>query len=77
MARNITLSLPDELVRKVKVLAAERDTSISALVASLLTRELEQGSDYNGQWAAEETLMRRGVLEVGRITWSRDQVHDR
>ena len=34
--RNITLSLPEELVRKAKVIAAERDTSVSALVAELV-----------------------------------------
>jgi len=36
MTRKVTLSLPEDLVRRVRVFAAERDTSMSALVVDLL-----------------------------------------
>jgi hypothetical protein len=75
--RNITLSLPDELVRKAKVLAAQRDTSVSALVCGLLEQAVGQVEDYDSVWAAEEQAMAAGLLEVGPITWTRESVHER
>lgn len=77
MARNITLSLPDELVRRAKVLAAERDTSVSALVTSLLELMVGDASDYDELWAREEGVMESGVLRVGDLTWSREALHVR
>lgn len=77
MSRNITLSLPDELVRKAKVLAAQRDTSVSALVASLLEHLVDDGSGYDDLWASEQAVMTRGVLRVGEVSWSRSDLHER
>lgn len=77
-SRNITLSLPEDLVRKAKVIAAERDTSVSALVAELIAHLAGGSSDYEETWAEEEELMKRGdLLRVGDITWSREELHDR
>lgn len=76
--RNITLSLPEELVRKAKVVAAERDTSVSALVAELVAHLVGGSSGYPQAWAEEEDLMERGdTLRVGSITWTREELHDR
>lgn len=77
VSRNVTLSLPDELVRKAKVLAAQRDTSVSALVASLLEHLVDDASGYDDLWASEEAVMTRGVLRVGEVTWSRSDLHER
>ncbi|HZJ09930.1 MAG TPA: DUF6364 family protein [Trueperaceae bacterium] len=76
--RNITLSLPEDLVRSAKILAAQQDTSVSALVADLLRQVTDQGGEYDSLWAAEERLMAEGIgLEIGSITWSRDEAHER
>lgn len=76
--RNITLSLPEELVRKAKVVAAERDTSVSALVAELVASLAGGSADYDRAWAEEVALMRRGSgLRVGELTWTRDELHSR
>jgi hypothetical protein len=69
--------LPDELIRRAKVLAAERDTSVSALVSSLLGQLVGKVPDYDETWAAEEAVMADGVLQVGELTWSRDELHRR
>ena len=42
--RNITLSLPTDLVRRAKVYAAEHDTTINALVRKLLQENLSRES---------------------------------
>lgn len=77
-ARNITLSLPEELVRRAKVFAAQRDTSVSALVGELLSQLTGNPPDFDLAWAEEELLMDEGVgLRVGEVTWSREDVHQR
>ena len=68
--------MPEDLVRRAKVLAAQRDTSVSALVAQLL--EGLVGSERTADaWEREKVRMRSGLLEVGEVTWSRDDVHER
>jgi hypothetical protein len=76
--RNITLSMPEELVRRAKILAAQRDTSVSGLVARLLEQLVGDVRDYDEVAEQERRLMTEGVgLRVGTITWSRDEVHQR
>jgi hypothetical protein len=76
--RNITLSMPEELVRRAKVLAAQRDTSVSGLVARLLEQLVGDVRDYDDVAAQERRVMQEGIgLRVGEITWSRDEVHER
>jgi hypothetical protein len=77
MARNLTLTLPSELVRRARVVAAARDTSVSALVAEFL-EQLTREDDYDEVWARERALMRSGLpMRVGTVTWTRDDVHER
>lgn len=75
--RNLTISLPEDLVRRAKVLAAEHDTSVSSLVRDLLI-EATKADEADERWEREVALMRRGdLLRVGEVTWSRDEVHER
>ena len=75
--RNMTITLPEDLVRRAKVLAAQRDTSVSALVRDLLT-EATGADQSEDRWAQEEALMRQGdLLRIGEVTWTRDELHQR
>lgn len=70
--------MPEELVRRAKVLAAQRDISVSSLVARLLEQLVGDVRDYDEVWELERQMMSDGIgLQVGPITWSRDQLHDR
>ena len=61
-----------------EVHAAERDTSVSALVAELLTQLVGRVGDDEQMWAEDERLMESGLgMRVGAITWSREDVHAR
>lgn len=63
-------------MRRAKVLAAQRDTSVSALVAQLLEQLVGDVADYDQAWADEEQLMASGIgMRVGTIDWSRDDLH--
>jgi plasmid stability protein len=52
--RNITLSLPDDLIRKAKMHAAQRTSSVNALVRKLLEGTL---SDERRTRAAADELL--------------------
>lgn len=44
--KNVTISLPEEVYRRARVKAAERDTSLSGLVRDYLTSLGEEESDF-------------------------------
>jgi hypothetical protein len=46
MKQNITLSLEKRLVRKARILAAQRSTSVSKLMAMELARLIEESGRY-------------------------------
>jgi predicted transcriptional regulator len=77
--RNITLSLPRELLRQIKRLAADRDTSVSAMMIEALTRLGEEDRRYSAArkraLAALESASSLGT--GGHCTWSRDEIHER
>lgn len=76
--RNITLTLPSELVRRARIIAAARETSVSALVAEYLQSLARQADDYERLWQEEQRLMAKGLpMRVGQVTWSRADSHER
>ena len=77
--RNLTLKLDADLYKEVKVLAAKRDTSVSALVLSKLAELVEEESGYAAARARGLALLERGFAlgTEGKITWSRDELHER
>ena len=77
--QNITLSLPRALLKRVKRLAADRETSVSALMTEALTRVVGEESRYA---AAQKRLIQamrsaRSLGTHGRSTWTRDELHER
>lgn len=75
--RNITVSVPDHVYRNARVAAAQRDTSLSALVVEYL----EQLSGRMDEFARLEALQRSVQAEIGQFRAAdrlpREQVHDR
>ncbi len=84
--KNITISLDDDLYRKARIKAAERDTSVSALVKNHLLR-LIAGTDETGQSEfdrrlAQEQVLRTRLFAAGKglrstDNLSREELHDR
>jgi Family of unknown function (DUF6364) len=74
--RNLTVQLDEDVIRRAKVIAAKRGTSVSGLVA----RELEELVAADARY--EEAHRRAGEIMAGSIprggrTWRRDDLHDR
>lgn len=75
--KNITVSLDDETYRRARIIAAQRDTSVSALVKRFLT-ELASGETEFQRLKREERELRE---QITNFSWSdrlpRDEVHVR
>jgi len=74
---NITLTLPSEVIRQARILAAQRNTSVSGLVTQMLRSAVGSVDDDAVLLDREKAAMQAGLLEVGPITWTRDEVHGR
>ncbi len=77
--QNVTLSLPKELVRKAKLIAVERRTSISGLLKELLTEEVAQDGCYAKARSRHLEALRRGadLGTRGTAHWQREELHER
>ncbi len=76
--QNFTLRLPKELIRKVKILAARRGTSVSALVADTIEGLVEHDLGYQAAWAHWRELVQMLRLgNEGRPYPRRDEAHER
>jgi hypothetical protein len=75
--KNITVSVPDDVYRNARIAAAQRDTSVSALVVAFL----EQMSGRMDEFTRLEALQREVQAGIRQFSASdrldRDQVHDR
>jgi hypothetical protein len=77
---NVTLSLDDELVKEVRKIAVERDTTLTGLVREYLERlaaEDVAAGRKRRELAALRRSFERHQFHVGRRTWSRAELYER
>jgi plasmid stability protein len=75
--KNITVSLDDETYRRARIKAAERDTSVSALVKNFLI-ELGASESNTERLKREEQELRERILAfTAGERLSREDVHKR
>jgi hypothetical protein len=77
MKQNITISLDRELIKRAKIIAAQRNTSISGLLGQELQRIIESAERYQHAKAQALADLRSGFHLGGRITTSREELHER
>ncbi len=77
--QNITLSVPRELLKRVKRLAVDRDTSVSSLMTEALARLADEDRRYSAARKRARAALgsARSLGTAGRRMWSRDELHDR
>lgn len=77
--QNITLALPKDVLKRVKVMAAEQGTSVSALMERLLQERLARHEGYEQARQRQATLMAEGfdLGTSGERTWAREYLHER
>lgn len=75
--KNITVSVDDETYRRARMIAAQRDTSVSALVKRFLI-ELGSGeTEFERLRQLEEKAREKIVNFSASDRLSRDELHDR
>ncbi len=74
---SITVSVPDDIYHRARVRAAERETSVSALVREFLQRLADGGTDFEARWRLQDEVLRsiRRFRAGDRL--SREEAHDR
>ena len=77
---NVTLSLKDELVKEVRKIAVERDTTLTGLVRDYLEK-LTAEHVVSGRRRREKDALERSFeqfrFKVGKRTWRRENLYDR
>jgi plasmid stability protein len=75
--KNITVSLSDEIYRRARIKAAERDTSVSALVRDFLESLADEVSDFERRKRLQLEVIKtiRSFRAGDRLT--REQAHER
>lgn len=77
MKRNITLKLDADLLREVRILAAEEGTSISALLAARLEKIVRERTAFERARKRALARLREGLDLQWRRPKSRDELHER
>ena len=77
MKQNITLSINKDLIRKAKILAAQKQTSISGMLSRELQKIIDDSEEY-------ELFKRKALINInqgfhlgGKIAASREERHER
>jgi hypothetical protein len=78
MKRNITISLEEELAKEARVLAAEKDISISKLLAEYLKTILKTEKNRDKSKKDFFNLTRKKyLLNYSKRDFRRDKLHER
>jgi hypothetical protein len=75
--KNITVSLDDETYRRARVIAAQRETSVSALVRRFLVGLAAGENEVERLKRQERELRQRITVFRASDRLARDEAHDR
>jgi len=77
---NVTFTLDDQLVKEVRKIAVERDTTLSGLIRGYL-EELAAENAVSGRKQREREALERSFeqlqFKVGKRTWKRSDLYGR
>jgi hypothetical protein len=77
VTKNITLSVEESVLKEARRIAVEQDTTVNGLVRRYLE---ELGGEKRKRAKARRDLLKllpKMKAKVGRITWSREDLHAR
>ena len=75
---NLTLAINSHLLKRARILAVQRDTTVNAMIRDFLEHEIRK---Y--EHPAKETIdalravLNNSQIPVGEITWGREELHER
>ena len=75
--RNITLSFDSEIIRKAKILAAKRNTSVTGLLSQQILELIDKDDSYERARTSAVAMLRSGFT-FGKIEhMTREEIYDR
>ncbi len=75
---NITLSVDDEIIKKVRKIAIDKNTTLTAMVRQYLTSVATKDAQEKNE--AVKRLQKSFIKlssDMGRRKWSRENLHER
>jgi Arc/MetJ family transcription regulator len=75
--KNITLAIDDDVLAKVRRIAVEKNTTVNALVREYLAHLAGREDRVRQAMAELDRMTHNSSVEVGKITWKRDDLHER
>jgi hypothetical protein len=73
---NLTVQLETDVIRRVRIVAAKRGTSISALAATQLAALVDEDERFDQARDRAVAILERAASRGGR-KWTRGELHDR
>jgi hypothetical protein len=77
MRRNLTLAIDEDLLRLARIAAAERNASLTDLIRKFLEETVSATRRRKASVRRLRKLMEERPLGVGKVTWTRDELHER
>ena len=75
---NITMTIDDQLLKKARKLALEKNTSLTSLIRRFLkTLVMKEERNKEDSLARLQKIWGSGQCVVGPVHWTRDDLHDR
>jgi hypothetical protein len=75
--KNVTIALDEATLREVRRIAAERSMSLNGLIREFLERLAMRESRSRTARRRIAQLCRSSTAEVGKRSWTRDELHER
>jgi hypothetical protein len=75
--KNVTIALDETILRNSRRIAAERSTSLNALIRDFLERLTLRESNSRTARRRIAELCHDSKAEVGERHWTRDELHER
>jgi hypothetical protein len=77
--QNVTLAIPKNLLRKAKILAIQKNTSLSGLLTQTLADLVSHQEGYEQARQRNLEMLKSGynLGTQGYISWSREDLHER
>ena len=75
--KNVTLAVDEVVLREARRIAAERSTSLNAMIRRFLEELTERESRVVQARQRILDLCSESTAEVGSAVWSRDDLHER
>jgi len=78
MKKNITMSIDEDVLKKARKIAVDKDTTVTGLIRNYLNHLLEQEQQSKEEIVSQlNELLEHSDAVVGEKKWTREDLHER